>query len=79
MRGCTRAFERRDQRVEGFEPDAGVALGQHVRTQGHRRADDLRREWIADAGGMAADQIDLKRAQLIARDAHLRERAESRC
>ena len=56
-RGCTPRVEQRDQRVERLDADAGEALGQHVRAQRHRRAHGAHRQRLADAGGVAAQQV----------------------
>ena len=73
------AVQQRDQQVERLEPDAGEPLGQHVGAQRHRRAHDGHRQRLADAGGMAAQQVDLQLRQRVVRDLHLGEVAEARC
>ena len=63
-RGTTRmhaAVEQRDQRVERLAPDAGEALREDVRAQHHRRAHGAHRQRLADAGGVAAQQVELQR------------------
>ncbi len=68
--------EQGDQRVERPRPDAGKALGEHVRAKRHQRAHDRRRQRIAHARGMAPQQIQLQRGELVRRNGHVGERAE---
>ena len=76
-RGWTPRVEQRDQRVERLDADAGEALRQHVRAQRHRRAHGARRQRLADAGGVAAQQVELQRLERVGRDLHFGERAEA--
>ena len=62
------AVEQRDQRLERLDADAGEALGQHVRAQRHRRAHGADRQRLADAGGVAAQQVELQRVERVGRD-----------
>ena len=50
---------------------------EHVGAQRHRRAHGAHRQRLADAGGMAAKQVQLQRAKRFARNARFRERAKS--
>ena len=75
--GCTPRVEQRDQRVERLEPDAGEALRQHVRAQRHRRAHGADRQRLADAGRVAAQQVELQRFERVGRDLDVGERAEA--
>ena len=74
--GWTRGVEHRDEQVERLEPDAGMAACQDVGAQRHHRADDGDGEEVADAGGMAAQQVDLQRVERVGRDADLGEGSE---
>jgi adenylosuccinate synthase len=71
------AVEQRDQRLERLDADAREALGQHVRAQRHRRANRPHRQDLADARGVAAQQVDLQRREIGLLDPRLREVAES--
>ena len=68
-----RGVEHRDEQVERLEPDAGMAARQDVGAQRHHRADDGNGEEVADAGGVAAQQVDLQRVERVGRDADLGE------
>ena len=57
--------------------DAREALGEHVGAQRHRRAHVAHRQRIADAGGVAAQQVALQRFQRVGRDLDFGERSES--
>ena len=54
--------------VERLEANAGEPLGQHVGAQRHRRAHGAHRQRVADAGGVAAQQIELQRAERFVRE-----------
>ena len=69
--------ERVDQPVERRAPDAGVALREHVRPQRHHRPHRARRQRLADAGRVAAQQVPLQRPQRVPRNLHLGQRAEA--
>ena len=69
--------QHRDQQVEGLGPHAAEALGQHVRAQQHERARLRLVERLADARGVAAHQVQLQLAQLVARDHDVGEVAEA--
>ena len=69
--------EQRDERVERLEPDSGEALREHVRAQRDDGADRADGKQIADARGMAAQQIELERLELAGGDPDVGERAES--
>ena len=71
------AVERRDQRVERLDANAGEAFGQHIGAQRHRRAHGADRQRLVDAGGVAAQQVDLQLRQIVAVDARFGERAEA--
>ena len=57
--------ERVDQPVERRAPDAGVALREHVGAQRHHRAHRARRQRLADAGRVAAQQVALQLAERV--------------
>jgi hypothetical protein len=57
------AIEQLDEQLQCLNADARVAFRQHIRAQQHRRANNRRRQRFADAGCMAAQQVDLQRAQ----------------
>ena len=71
------AVEQLDEALERGAANAGEALGEHVRAQRHRRAHRAHRQRLADAGRMAAQQIELQRAERAARNRRLRQRAEA--
>ena len=75
--GCTPRVEQREQRLERLDANAGEALRQHVRAQRHRRAHGAHRQRLADAGGVAAQQIQLQRGELRRAGSRLGERAEA--
>ena len=75
--GCTRAVEQLDQQLERLEPDAGEALRQHVGAQRHRRAHDRHRQRLADARGVAAQQVHLQLRQRLGGNLHFGEVAEA--
>jgi len=60
--------EHADQQLDHRDADARMATRQAVRQQQHHRAHGIRREWFADAAGMAANQVALKLGQVIAGD-----------
>ena len=72
-------IEQREQRVERLDANARVALGQHVGAQRHRGAHRAHRQRLVDAGGVAAQQIDLQRRQIVARRCASRRSCRSRC
>ena len=63
--GCTPRFSRSMSRSSVPKRDAGEALRQHIRPQGHRRAHDRNRKRVADAGGVTAKQIDLQLGERV--------------
>ena len=71
------AIEHVDQPLERAAADAGEALGEDVGAQRHRRTHGADRQRLADAGRVAAQQIELERAKRIARDRRLGQRAEA--
>ena len=77
--GMHTAIDQRDQQLERLDPNAGKAFRQHVRAQRHRRADDGHRQRIADAGGVAAQQIDLQLGERVVRESGRRRSCRSRC
>ena len=77
--GCTPRLSSAMSAFERLEPDAREALRQHVRAQRHRRADGADRQRLADAGGMAAEQVDLQRAERLGAGSARRRRCRSRC
>ena len=73
------AVEQREQRLERLDADAGEALRQHVGAQRHRRAHRAHRQRLADAGGVAAQQVELQRARDRRGRCASRRRCRSRC
>ena len=63
--------------VDDLGPNTGSACGEGVGTQNEDRAHDVRGKRWPDAGGVAAQEIALERAELVVRNAHGREVAES--
>ena len=54
------AVQALDQQLDRDDASAGVALGERVRAQQHRRAHDLVRVRLADAAGVAAQEPQLE-------------------
>ncbi len=71
------AVEQVDQAFERAAADAGESFGEHVGAQRHRRAHRADRERFADAGRVAAEQIELERAERAARNGGVGQRAEA--
>ena len=69
--------ERVDQPIERRAPDARVALREHVRAQRHHRAHGARRQRLADARRVAAQQVPLELAERVSRNLDLGQRAEA--
>ena len=65
---ATPASKNREQQLDGLDPDPRVPLGESIRAQEHRRADDLVRIRLADTAGMAPQQPKLELARLLGRD-----------
>ena len=76
--GMHAAIQQVDEALQRPQGDAGEALRQHIRPQGHRRAHDWNRKRVADAGGVTAKQVDLQLGERVARNANLGEVAEPR-
>ena len=72
------AVQAVDQELDGLDPRAGVALGERVRAQQHRRAHDLVGVGLADAAGVAPQQAQLQLRGLLLRDRLRDEAAEAR-
>ena len=60
--------EEVQQPLERRAPDAREALGQDVRPQRHRGTDGSNRQGVTDAGGVAAQEVHLQRAERVTRD-----------
>ena len=71
------AVERRDERLERLDANAGESLRQHIRAQRHRRAHGAHRQRLVDAGRVAAQQVDLQLRQIVAIDPRFGKRAEA--
>ena len=69
--------EQREQVLDRVAPDAREPFGEHIGAQRHRRAHRASRQRLADAGGMAAQQVQLQLLQVAARDDRFGERAEA--
>jgi hypothetical protein len=54
------AVQALEQELDGLRAGAGVALGEGVRAQEHRGADDLRRIRAPHAAGVAPEKAQLK-------------------
>ena len=70
--------EQRDERLEGFEPDSRVALGEHVGAQRHGGADLADRQRLANARRVAPHEVALERLERIRRDLDFGKRSEAR-
>ncbi len=66
-----------DQQIDGIEPDAGKAFRQHIHAQRHRRPDNGNRQRLTDAGGVAAQQVDLQLRERVMGNPHFGEVAET--
>ena len=62
------AVEAFDQELDRLDSRARVALGERVRAEKHRRADDLVRVRLAHSARMAAEQAKLQLLDLVVRD-----------
>ncbi len=71
------AIQQGNERVERLDPNTGKSLGEHVRAKRHGGADGAHGQRRVDAGGMAAQEIDLQRRQIVVGDPRLCERSES--
>ena len=69
--------EQVEEALERGSANAGVALGEHVRAQRHRRAYRANRERLADARRVTAKQIELERTKRAARNGRLRQRTKA--
>ena len=69
--------EQRQQQLDRLPPNARGAGGQRVGAQQDRRAHDLGRERLADAAGVAAQQVELQPRDLVMRDRDVDEPAEA--
>ena len=74
--GCTRRLSSAMQQLQRLDANPGESFRQHVGAQRHRRADDRHRQRIADAGGVAAQEIHLQLGERVVRDPHVGEVAE---
>ena len=66
-----------EQQLGELEARAGIALRDHVRAQQHHRAHLALGQQIADAGGMAANEIDLQLGESLRRNRDLGQLAEA--
>ena len=71
------AVEALEQQLDELGPRAGAALGERVRAQQHRRADDLVRIRLADPAGVAAQEAELELLGQLLRDRLRDEAAEA--
>ena len=78
-RGCTPRLSIASSSSSVSRPDAREAFREHVCAQRHRRAHGADGQRLADAGGVAAQQIQLQRAELVARNRAFRRARRSRC
>src|SRR5688572_2302089 len=70
------ASETLDEELRRLEAGSGVALGQRVGAEQHRRTDDVVRIRLADAARMASQQPDLELFTELFRDRLRHEAAE---
>ena len=68
--------ENREEQLDRLDAGARVALGDGVRAEQHRGADDLVRVRLADAAGVASKQPQLQLLGLVVRDRLRDEAAE---
>ena len=71
------AVEELDEQLDGLHARAGETLGEGVRAQQHRRADDLVRIGLADPAGMASKEAHLQLLGQLLRDRARDEPAEA--
>jgi hypothetical protein len=71
------AVEQGNQCVHQLRTDAAGRTEKHVRPEQHDGADGRRREWGPHARSVTANQIGLELVQLVGRDAHIGELAET--
>src|SRR6185437_3906826 len=69
--------EQFEQQPHRLDADAGRALGERVRPQERRRPHHLVREGVADAAGVAAQEVQLQLGGLLGRDLHVDKAAEA--
>jgi hypothetical protein len=69
--------EHRDEPLERFEPDARVALREHVRAQRHQRAHDRHRQRVADTRRVTAQEVELEFAERLWSNGDFGQRAEA--
>ncbi len=69
--------QQSDQRIQCGDADPGKALRQHIRAQEERRAHGSRRQRIADAGRVTAQQIQLQRLERVRRDLDIGKRTKA--
>ena len=72
------AVEALDEQLHELHAGTGVALGQRVRPEQHRRAHDLRRIRLPDTARMASQQAELELLRLLGRDGLRDEPPEAR-
>ena len=70
------AIEEIKKLIDRLGPDPRASGRQGVRAKEEHGAGDVHGEWVADAGGVAAQQVVLELHQVAARNALLREVAE---
>jgi len=72
------AIEHVDQQLGDHRSHAAGPAQQHVRPEQHHGAHRVRRQRVANARRVTADEIELQPARLLGRDTHVRELSESR-
>ena len=70
------AIQKIEEQVDRLGPDARSPGCEGVRAQEQDRAGDVPRERVADAGRMAAQEVELQPGEIASFDPHLREIAE---
>src|ERR1700736_1923950 len=72
------AIEHFAKQFDDFETNAAEPQSQHIRAQQHHRAHFRFRKRLADPASVTANEVELKLAQFVVRNADVGELAESR-
>src|SRR5215471_1372995 len=72
------AIEHLAKHFNDLKANTAEAECEHVRAQQHHCANFRLRKWLTDSAGMAANKIELKFAQGVARNANVRKFAKPR-
>ena len=71
------AVQKFNEQFERLDANARESLRQHVGAQQHRCPHDRHGQRVANARGMAPEEIELQGVELVGRDAHVREVPEA--